>query len=69
MVNKKTGNFCSTLHAAGMGWDDIVLATVGTAPSKLVLKQFCAIKKTPSSAFTLGKINNYAFTLPLSVKS
>jgi hypothetical protein len=32
------------------GGGDIVIATVGTAPTKLVLKQFWAIKKTPSSA-------------------
>jgi len=66
---QKNRCFFAALFMLQEGGDDIVLATVGTAPSKLVLKQFWAIKKTPSSAFTLGKINNYALTLPLSVKS
>ncbi len=71
MVNKKTRYFLQrSACCRNRGGDDIVLATVWPDPSsKLVWKQFWAIKKTPSSAFTLGKINNYALTLPLSVKS
>ena len=68
MVNKKTGIFCSALPAAGRGgwyrpsdwWDCPIQA-------HLEAVQFWAMK-APSSAFTLGKVNNYALTLPLSVK-